>query len=177
MTTYSRWLEMQTGRDDMIGEVAKIWAAAGQTGNRPKAHSPVGITNWFREQYHEQPERFEQYRAAIEAGMTERQREATAHLHAVPAEAAGGSGDIGEQVVSVLKAMQLLLEAHGRQLEAISLAVGIDPADGAIPPRPDSAWPLVSTYVTSSPGVLPDGDLSTVWPELWAAADHSAEEA
>lgn len=169
MTTYSKWLEMQSGRDDMIGEVAKIWAAAGQTGNRPKVHSPTGVANWFAEQYHAEPERVAAYKQAIEAGMTERQREATAHLHAVPP-----AGDpVGSQIVVVLQAMQVLLEAHSRQLERVELALGIDPVEGSVPP-PEHLRPWVAAVNASVTRPLPDGDLTSVWPELWNAADHSA---
>lgn len=179
MSTYSKWLEMQTGRQDDVGEVGRIWAAAGQTGDRPKAHSPVGITNWFTERFHEQPELLQRYKAAIEAGVTERQREATAHLHSVPPAGAPGADPVGEQIVSVLQAMQVLLESHSRQLERVELALGIDPVDGSVPPpehlRPWIAQANAVAAVASSAAVLPDGDLTSVWPQLWEAADHAAE--
>lgn len=187
MSTFSKWLEMQQKRQDDVGEIGRIWAAAGQSGDRPKAHSPVGITNWFTERFHEQPELLERYKAAIGQGITEREREATAHLHSVPP-AAGEADPVGSQIVEVLKAMQLLLESHSRMLEAVQLALGIDPVEGTVPPpehlRPwIAAAGAVAATVTGQLGSqnaavalgLPDGDLSTVWPQLWDAADHAAE--
>jgi hypothetical protein len=48
VATFSSWLTRQSNRDDDVGALARKWAAAAASGDRPKVHTPSGIGRWLQ---------------------------------------------------------------------------------------------------------------------------------
>jgi hypothetical protein len=158
VVTFSKWLEEQTRREDNVGEVARIWAAAGQAGDRPKAHSPVGIRNWFRERYHEDADRLAGFNEAIELGVQEHRGERQGSSLVV----------VGPHEVAWRGWVETALTSLLRSVERMELVLGIDPVDGTVP-LPPADQPFTAASNVTEPAAT--GDVP--WGRLWAVADHT----